>query len=82
MAETVASGIASAAQAFAALAPIPFVGVALGTAAAAVITAAMGMRVAQIEKQKPIKPDNPRQTSSYNPSASETTNAESLPSAP
>ena len=56
MAETVASGIASAAQAFAALAPIPFVGVALGTAAAAVITAAMGMRVAQIEKQKPIKP--------------------------
>ena len=26
-------------------------------------------------------PDNPRQTSSYNPSASETTNAESLPSA-
>ena len=29
MAETVASGIASAAQAFAALAPIPFVGVAL-----------------------------------------------------
>ena len=56
MAEPVASGIASAAQAFAALAPIPFVGVALGTAAAAVITAAMGMRVAQIEKQKPIKP--------------------------
>jgi len=56
MAETVASGIASAAQAFAALAPIPFVGVALGTAAAAVITAAMGMRIGQIEKQKPIKP--------------------------
>jgi len=56
IAETVASGIASAAQAFAALAPIPFVGIGLGTAAAAVISGAMAMRVAQINSQAPIKP--------------------------
>jgi hypothetical protein len=56
IAETIASGIAAAAQAFAALAPIPFVGPALGAAAAAVITTATTMRVGQISSQKPIKP--------------------------
>jgi hypothetical protein len=56
IAETIASGVASAAQAFAALAPIPFVGIALGAAAAGVISAAMAMRVGQIASQEPIKP--------------------------
>lgn len=56
IATTIASGISAAAQAFAALAPIPFVGIGLGLAAAATITAAMGKQVANIEKQKPLKP--------------------------
>lgn len=56
IAETIASGIAGAAQAFAALAPIPFVGPALGAAAAAVISATMAIRVNQLRSQQPIKP--------------------------
>lgn len=56
IAETVASGLAAAAQAFAALAPIPFVGIGLGAAAAGIISGAMAMRVGQISSQAPIKP--------------------------
>lgn len=56
IAETVASGVAAAAQAFAALAPIPFVGIGLGAAAAGIISTAMAMRVGKISSQEPIKP--------------------------
>ena len=56
MAEIIASGIAAAAAAFAALAPIPFVGPALGAVAAATILATTGMRAGQLGSQEPIKP--------------------------
>lgn len=56
MAEIIASGIAAAAAAFAALAPIPFVGPVLGAAAAGVILATTGMRAGQLSSQEPIKP--------------------------
>lgn len=55
-AETIASGIASAAQAFAALAPIPGIGPVLGGLASAVILAATADSVANIGQQRPIKP--------------------------
>lgn len=54
--EATAAGIASAAMAFASLAPIPFVGPALGAAAAAVILSTTAMRVGQLNSQRPIKP--------------------------
>lgn len=54
--ETITSGIAAAAQAFASLASIPFVGIALGIAAAGTIAATMAVRVADITKQAPIPP--------------------------
>ena len=58
IAETAASGAAAAAQAFVSMtAAMPFgLGQALGGAVAAVIIATTSMRIAQIEKQKPIKP--------------------------
>lgn len=56
IAETVTSGIAAASQAFAALAPIPFVGIGLGLAAAAIITGATAQRVSQIQTTSPMKP--------------------------
>jgi hypothetical protein len=55
-AEIIASTIASAAMAFAALASIPFVGIALGAAAAATITATGFMRVRDLGAAEPIKP--------------------------
>lgn len=54
--EATAAGIAAAAMAFASLAPIPFVGPALGAAAAAVILSTTAMRVGQINSQRPVKP--------------------------
>ena len=54
--QTTLSGIAAAAQAFAALALIPFIGPALGAAAAAVIIGATAASVAQINSQQPVKP--------------------------
>ncbi len=56
IAETIATGIAGAAQAWASLSAIPFVGFALGAAAAGVILATTAMRVDQISSQAPIKP--------------------------
>jgi len=56
IAETIASTIAGASQAFAALAPIPFIGPALGVIAASLIIGAGTARVSQISSQKPIKP--------------------------
>lgn len=50
-AQTIAAGIAGAAQAFAALAPIPFIGPVLGAAAAAAILTASGMAARQIQMQ-------------------------------
>lgn len=55
-AATIASGIAGAAQAFASLAAIPFIGLALGAAAAAVIMGATVASVANMNRQKPVKP--------------------------
>lgn len=54
--ETSMAGISAAAQAFSALAKIPFIGPALGIAAAAVIMGAAAASVSQINSQKPIKP--------------------------
>lgn len=54
--EIIASTISAAAQAFAALAPIPFVGPVLGGIAAAAIIAAGTASVAQLAGQEPIKP--------------------------
>jgi hypothetical protein len=56
IAETITAGIVGAAQAFAALAPIPFIGPALGAAAAAVIIGTVAARVDQIASFTPIKP--------------------------
>ncbi len=56
IAETIASGISGAAQAFANLALIPFIGPGLGAAAAAVILAATAQSVGRIESTAPIKP--------------------------
>jgi len=55
-AETLVSGIAAASQAYAALAPIPVAGPALGAAAAAAVMELTRQRLKQIDKQKPIKP--------------------------
>lgn len=54
--DVIVSGISAAANAFAALAPIPFVGFGLGLAAAAAITGATIASVAQINSQRPVKP--------------------------
>lgn len=54
--QTSLSGIAAAAQAFAALAVIPFVGPVLGGIAAAVILGATAASVSQINSQQPVKP--------------------------
>lgn len=55
-ADTLVAGIAGAAQAFAALAPIPFVGPALGAIAAAMIMRNTRRSVQSIDSQEPIKP--------------------------
>ena len=55
-AETIVSGFSAAAQAFQAYANVPYVGPALGAAAAAAVLALTAVRVQQIEKQKPVKP--------------------------
>ena len=54
--QTTLAGIAAAAQAFSALAVIPFIGPALGAAAAAVIIGATAASVSQINSQAPVKP--------------------------
>jgi hypothetical protein len=54
--QTSLSGIAAAAQAFAALSTIPFIGPVLGAAAAAAILGATAASVSQINSQKPVKP--------------------------
>jgi len=54
--DVIISGITAAANAFAALAPIPFVGWGLGIAAAAAITGATAASVSQINSQRPVKP--------------------------
>lgn len=54
--DVIVAGITAAANAFAALAPIPFVGWGLGIAAAAAITGATAASVAQINSQRPVKP--------------------------
>lgn len=56
IAETITSGIASAASAFAALAPIIGIGFGLGIAAAALIGAATVKSVSNIQAQEPKKP--------------------------
>jgi hypothetical protein len=59
IAETIASGAAAAAQAFASMtAALPFfgIGAALGAAVAGTILATTAMRVGQINSQEPIKP--------------------------
>jgi hypothetical protein len=56
IAEIIASGISAAAQAFASLAWIPFVGLALGAAAAGVILGATFQSAGQVESQRPLKP--------------------------
>lgn len=54
--DVMVAGITAAANAFAALAPIPFVGWGLGMAAAAAITGATVASIAQINSQRPVKP--------------------------
>jgi len=54
--DVIISGITAAANAFAALAPIPFVGWGLGIAAAAAITGATAASVSEINSQRPVKP--------------------------
>lgn len=54
--DVIISGITAAANAFAALAPIPFIGWGLGIAAAAAITGATAASVSQINSQRPVKP--------------------------
>lgn len=56
VAETLVNGISAAADAFAALAPIPWVGVPMGIAAAGSIMEATRRRVNLIHSQRPLKP--------------------------
>lgn len=56
IAGTITSGIAAAAQAFAGLAAIPFVGIPLGIAAAATVLTATYRSVSQMANQQPVKP--------------------------
>ena len=55
-AEIMASGIAAAAAGFAAVAGIPFIGLALGAAIAATIMATTIANVANLQGQEPVKP--------------------------
>lgn len=55
-AEIIASGIAAAAAGFAAVAGIPFVGLALGAAIAATILTTTYMRVSQLQSAEPVRP--------------------------